>query len=139
MTAHQRPPPTDLAAKREQRRIAADYRETLGLLQAATSVPPDLLDRVAVLERLAQDQARTIAAQDARIAALEAQPAADEDGASRPGVWCTAKEAMRLTDYSRSGLRKLRQQNRIVFDCSGPRCLYDVTSIVRKKVRKVPA
>jgi hypothetical protein len=93
--------------------------------QAAAAQPADILDRMAALEQ--------------RVAALEAQPAADEDGRPRSqGSWCKTAEAMRSTGYSRSGLRKLRQQNRIVFDFSGPHCLYDVMSIVRR-VRKVPA
>jgi hypothetical protein len=100
---------------------------------------PDVLARFEALERTVADQAHVIEAQGARIAALEARPAADEDGRPRSqGLWCKTAEAMRSTGYSRSGLRKLRQQNRIVFDFSGPHCLYDVTSIVRK-VRKVPA
>jgi hypothetical protein len=118
---------------KEQQQIARDFERNVKIIEAAIAAPPEVLDRLEALERLAQDQARTIAAQDARIAALEDRPPGDEDGAPRPvGVWCKTKEAARRTGYSRSGLRKLRQQRRIIFDFSGPHCLYDVTSIVRK-------
>jgi hypothetical protein len=110
---------TSMKARAEQAQIARDYEENVRIIQAAVAPPAGVLDRIAALE--------------ARVTALEAQPAADEDGRPpRAGVWCKTKEAMRLTGYSRSGLRKLRQQNRIVFDFSGPHCLYDATSIVRK-------
>jgi hypothetical protein len=128
-----------MSAHKAQREQRAEYQRTLNIVQAAVAPSPDLLDRIAALERFVADQARVNEAQESRIAALEARPAVDEDGTPQPpGVWCKTAEAMRSTGYSRSGLRKLRQQNRIVVDFSGPHCLYDVTTVVRK-VRKVPA
>jgi hypothetical protein len=130
---------TEAQHARERAQRARDYRETVALIEAAVGVPPALVGRLAEIEVRLADQAARIEAQEARIAVLEAQPAECEDGVPRAsGRWCKTAEAMRLTGYSRSGLRKLRQQNRIVFDFSGPHCLYDVTSVVRR-VCKVPA
>jgi hypothetical protein len=130
LKTHQQRALTDLEVKREQRRIAADYRETLGLLEAAVAPAPDVLERLEALERLAADQARMIAAQEVRIAALEARPADDEDGRARlSGEWCTAKEAAHKSGYSPSGLRKLAKKGRIVFDVDGGRRLYNIASI----------
>jgi hypothetical protein len=115
------------------------HQQRARALSAATAVPPELAGLLERVEQQLADQARMLAAQEARIDALESRPVDDEDGRPprSPGSWCKTKEAMRLTGYSRSGLRKLRQQKRIVFDLSGPHCLYDVTSV--RKVRKVPA
>jgi hypothetical protein len=115
-------------------------QQPVSLIEAAVAPPPELVARLEVLERQGADHVRMIEHLQVRVAELEAGPAADEDGQPRSsGRWCKTAETMRLTGHSRSGLRKLRQQNRIVFDFSGPHCLYDVTNIVRKKVRKVPA
>jgi hypothetical protein len=127
---HQRPSVTRLGVEREQRLIAEDYNKALGLLQAV--VPPDLLERFEALELVVADQARLIAAQDARIASLEARPAADEDGAARSGVWCRMAEAMRRTFYSRSGLLNLCRQGKIRFDYEGTHRIIDVSSVPRK-------
>jgi hypothetical protein len=122
-----------LGAEREQRRMAEDDCETLRVVEATVGVPPVALSCIEVMQQQITDL-------QARVAMLEARPDENEDGQPRSsGLWCRTKEAMRLSGYSRAGLRKLRQQNRVVFDFSGPHCLYDVTSIVRKRVRKVPA
>jgi hypothetical protein len=102
----QQPRLARLEARREQRRIAADYRETLGLLQAAVAPPPELLE-------LFETMQQQIADLQARVAALEnssrgtATPAESEDGEPMPaGDWQVFKRALEETGFSATGLRK---------------------------------
>ena len=137
-----RPPVTHLAAERDRRRMAADYRETLGLLQAATAPPPELVEQVARLEELVRDQAARIEAQEVRIAALEVQQQPnDEDGRPRrAGRWHRLKEASRRTGYSISGLKRLCRLGHVRCDYEGSHPLIDIDTVPRKlpKVPKVP-
>jgi hypothetical protein len=136
--SHQRPSLVQLEVKREQRRIAADYREALGLLQAATAVPPELVEQIAELQRLVRDQGAELVAQAARITALEVRPAEDEDGSPRrAGRWHRLKEASRRTGYSENGLRRLCRLGRCVADYSGPHLLVNVDSVPRRSVVKM--
>jgi hypothetical protein len=117
---------------REQAQIARDYAENLRLIQAVVTPPPEVVDLLKTMQQQITDQARTIEAHEARIAVLEARPVADEDGAPRSGIWCTAKEAARRLGYSPSGLRKLAKEGRIVFDLhQGGRRRYDISTVVR--------
>jgi hypothetical protein len=130
---HPQPPPTRLEAEREQRRIAADCRSTLGLLEAAAAVPPDLLDLLKTMQgQIADLQARVIGVEgrqgysdDTRI-----------DGEPRPaGKWLRMKAAVGETGYSESGLRRLCRLGRCVADYSGPHLLVNVDSIPRRSVK----
>jgi hypothetical protein len=102
-------------------------------LSAATAVPPELVERVAALERLAADQARMIEAQEGRIAKLEARPADDEDGRARPpGTWLGMKRAVAATGYSESGLRKMVKERRCAADFEGCHVLINVDTVPRR-------
>jgi hypothetical protein len=116
--------------------------EALGLLQAATAPPPELVEQIAELQRLVRDQGAELVAQAGRIAELEARCGAahSEDGRSRlPGRWLRMKAAAKVTGRSVSGLKKLCRQGRVVFDDDAPRRLINVDSVpVRvSKVSKV--
>lgn len=128
-----------MSAHKAQREQRAEYQRTLNIVQAAVAPSPDLLDRIAALERFVADQARVNEAQAARITELEAllthasNPVECEDGQPcPPGVWCRMAEAMRRTSYSRSGLLKLCRQGKIRFDYEGAHRVIDVTSVPRK-------
>jgi hypothetical protein len=102
-------------------------------LSAATAVPPDLLDLLERVEQQLADQARMLAAQEARIDALEARPADDEDGRARlPGRWRGLKAASKATGYSVSGLRKMCDERRCVFDYSGPHRRINIDTVIRR-------
>jgi hypothetical protein len=135
---HQLPFVADLAAKRERREMRADYERNLSIIKAAVAVPEDVLDRIAALERVVADQARTIEAQDVRIAVFEGKSAGDEDGTARPpGRWRRLKEASRRTGYSISGLKRLCRLGHVRFDYEGPHRLIDIDT-VPSKLPKVP-
>jgi hypothetical protein len=83
-----------------------------------------------------------IAALTERVVVLEAERQVREDGSPRPsGRWLRLKAAARVTGYSVSGLKKMCQQDRIVFDYDGPHRKINVDTVPRKvsKVSKVPA
>jgi hypothetical protein len=123
---HQRPSVARLDPVREQRQQARDFNNTV-------AVPPELVDLIGTMQGQIADQARMLAAQEARIAALEARPADDEDGQpSASGRWCRMKEAMSLTHYSRSGLLALCRRRRVRFDFEGAHRIIDVNSVPRK-------
>jgi hypothetical protein len=129
-----------IEAEREQRRIAADYREALGI-QGAVAPPAELVERIERIEEVARDQARVIENQGARIAELERllthAPAESEDGRSRPpGRWLRMKAAAKVTGRSVNGLKKLCRQGRVVFDDDAPRRLINVDT-VPSRVSKV--
>jgi hypothetical protein len=134
-----RPHPSQ--ARREQLQQAPDYERNLSVIKAAVVAPPGVLvERLEVVERQLADQARIIEVQGARIAALEARPAENEDGRPRkPGTWFKAKEAAHKLGYSPSGLRNLAKKGRIVFDVEGNgRRIYNIASVVAPSAPSVP-
>jgi hypothetical protein len=86
--------------------------------------PTLLEDRVAALEH-------TVAL---LVAALEARLVVDEDGTSprERGKWLRLKAAARATGYSVSGLKKMCQSGRCVFDYEGPHRLINIDTVPRK-------
>jgi hypothetical protein len=127
---------TTAAITREQRQQARDFAENVRLLQAAVAPAPELLDLLKTMQGQIADQARMLAAQEVRIAALEARPADDEDGQPRPrGKWLRMKDAVRKTGYSESGLRRLCRLGQCVADCSAPHLLVNINSVPRRSVK----
>jgi hypothetical protein len=97
---------------------------------------PELVERVEALERQGAEQARVIEQLQAKVAALEAQPADDEDGAARPaGKWLRMKAAAAATGYSEAGLRKVCREGRCAADYLGPHLLVNVDSVPRRSVK----
>jgi hypothetical protein len=102
---------------------------------------PTLVERVLMLERIVAEQAEVIAAQGARIAALEDQRGAgdEEDGlapAPLPANWQPLKKAASIAGYSWLGLRKkiTTRRDGPWWRRRGNRILVDVTAMPRKAV-----
>jgi hypothetical protein len=92
-----------------------------------TAPEPSIVKRVTELEALVGELL-------ARIAALEAEKQAGEDGPPRPpGRWLGMKAAARATGRSVSGLKKLCRQDRIVFDFDGPHRLINIDTVPCKR------
>jgi hypothetical protein len=130
---------TEARRARERAQRARDYRETLAIVSAAVAPSPELLVRVTMLEQRLADQARMIEHLQAKVAELEARPVEDEDGQPprERGKWLRLKAAARSTGYSVSGLKKMCQSGRCVFDYEGPHRLINIDTVSRK-VPKVP-
>jgi hypothetical protein len=99
---------------REQRRLAADYCETLRVVEAAVAVPPAVLERLEEIERRHDEQTRVIEHLQARVEALEGRPETSErqevseDGDPMPrGSWHPIKAATSMAGFaSGTSLRK---------------------------------
>jgi hypothetical protein len=123
---------TAASAVRDRRAQRADFERNVKIIEAAVGVPPAVLSCLEAMQR-------QIADLQVRVSELEnsprgtANPAEAEDGRPRPpGVWCRMREAVRRTNYSRSGLLKLCRQGKVRFDYEGAHRVIDITSVPRK-------
>jgi hypothetical protein len=88
--------------------------------------PTLLEDRVSALEH-------TVALLVAALEGRRQDTPVDEDGPPRErGKWLRMKAAARATGYSVSGLKKMCQSGRCVFDYEGPHRLINIDTVSRK-------